>query len=337
VRGAFSLRRWRGFTLIELLVVIAIIGILIALLLPAVQKIREAAARMSCSNNLKQIGLAYHNYHDTNGLFPPGAYAPPGSQNANQTWVNAWRDPKSNCCPWGGFSWAAIILPYVEQAPLWSQINFNVPAYSLHVPEDHNLSPWAPSTDDRGPGQPVVGANPNPNIFAAGSSPKIYQCPSAQRGRFSDVNTFKDYAVCYDSGHLNNENCCPERRNDGGSPPYAGMGWMNSKLRFADVTDGTSSTFLVMEKANFSNQSWCGQGMGCNEFFWVHHQSQGMVTASEPPNSPLNNSRAAEGPHIGGVQSSFVDGHVEFIKNSINMATYMALGTRNGGEPVGDY
>jgi len=112
------------------------------------------------------------------------------------------------------------------------------------------------------------------------------------------------------------------------------MGWVNSKVLIADVTDGTSNTFLLMEKVNYSNQSWCSQGFGCNEFIWVHHQSQGMVTCSEPPNWTNNNSRAAEGPHPNGVMAAYVDGHVAFVPNSINMATYMALGSRNGGEVI---
>jgi type II secretory pathway pseudopilin PulG len=340
--------------LIELLVVIAIIAVLIGLLLPAVQKVREAANRMSCTNNLKQLALAYHNYHDANGTFPPGAYAPPGSYKGSlkqgSAWtVKAWAEPNSNCCPWGIFSWSAIILPYVEQDNLYKIINFNVPAYSEHVPEDPALSPWVGTSKDRGPGQATIPAGlpgagqPNPNILAANSMPKVFKCPSAQLGRFATAETMKDYAVVYDGGggkpphdvKLDDENCCPERVSIGGTRPYMGMGWVNSDVKIADVTDGTSNTFLIMEKANFSNQSWCSQGMGCNEFFWVHHQSQGMITTSQPPNYAVNNSRAAEGPHTNGVLASYVDGHVNFVPNNININTYFALGTRNGAETLG--
>src|SRR5262249_29474827 len=157
----------------------------------------------------------------------------------------------------------------------------------------------------------------------------------APRGTWGDMSTMKDYALNYDATRPLSENCCPERRQVGNDGAYRGMGWVNSAVRIADVTDGTSTTFLVMEKANYSNQSWCSQGKGCNEFIWVHHQSQGLVTTSEPPNYTLPNSRASEGYHTNGIMTSYADGHVGCVPNSISLATYMALGSRNGNEVPG--
>ena len=125
-----SIRPWRGFTLVELLVVIAIIGVLVALLLPAVQAAREAARRTSCSNNLKQIGLALHNYHDTFNVFPPGNFMAAGPI-PNPIPANVVV-PNANGCFTGagsvrpGAPWTVLVLPYIEQKPLHDSLDFNV-------------------------------------------------------------------------------------------------------------------------------------------------------------------------------------------------------------------
>ena len=128
-------RRRRGFTLIELLVVIAIIAVLIALLLPAVQAAREAARRAQCVNNMKQLAIAYHNYHDVNGAFPMSNYSPDWRLATTTPSQAVWRDSHSTCCPWGSFGWPALVLGFIEGTNVFNSINFTLPNYAFSIPE----------------------------------------------------------------------------------------------------------------------------------------------------------------------------------------------------------
>jgi len=201
-----------GFTLIELLVVIAIIAILVALLLPAVQQAREAARRSSCKNNLKQFGLAIHNYHDTHGVFPQGDY---GSR----------YDSCGGNCAWRGFSTHAMVLPFMEQAPLYDQLDFNL-MYNQGV-----------------------------NGTAIRAKIPAYQCPSdvAYLGNSPGVN----YVVS--AGPTTFWGGAP------GRPISEQMGMFNMgrKVSFRDLKDGTSNTIAASEALHGDNSGTYSPQLAC--------------------------------------------------------------------------
>jgi prepilin-type N-terminal cleavage/methylation domain-containing protein/prepilin-type processing-associated H-X9-DG protein len=292
----------RGFTLIELLVVIAIIGVLIGLLLPAVQKVREAAARMSCTNNLKQIGLALHNYHDANLKFPPG-YASGSDASGNDTGP--------------GWGWAAFILPHMEQQPLFGQIDFKQPIEApLHAAARvTQIKSYLCPSD-----------NPPPKFTAAQMTPT-----GQVVSNICEVAT-ANYPGMYGTG---------EPGVDGD-----GVFFRGSQVRIADITDGTSSTIMVGERRYLYGQTT-----------WVGAVTNASQTA--PPGSPFgvqvenssnhvlgHSAEAWDGPaspyepnhfssrHTGGLNFLYADGHVSFITNAVDYATFKALSTRAGGEPI---
>jgi prepilin-type N-terminal cleavage/methylation domain-containing protein len=337
----------RAFTLIELLVVIAIIAVLVGLLLPAVQKVRAAAAAASCRNNLHQLAIAAHNYHDTHGSFmpgngipiPPGAFTPPNKFN------NIWSDPRFNGLPWGTFGWAAYILPFVEGDNLFKTIDFNYPAYT---PDFQEYSTPTSTGDPRTPlaglydhGVVAPGAGPNgygdlANKLAAIHMPKVFVCPAARRARPGNEAWQKDYGI---NGGTQSTGCCAERNT---TKSNEGMGWLGSKVRMADVTDGTSNTFLFLELMNYAFHGRIDEGWGSNPFFFVSEPGQGYVIASNngklsgvlPPNTEVGNDRGSESDHSGGIFAAMADGHVVWVSNNVNTTVYFYTFTRAGGEAV---
>jgi prepilin-type N-terminal cleavage/methylation domain-containing protein/prepilin-type processing-associated H-X9-DG protein len=325
--GTLSPRREsssRAFTLIELLVVIAIIAILIGLLLPAVQKVREAAARMSCQNNLKQWGLAQHTYHDNNGFFPPGGLS---GRDFGGTYSGDWNDDRG--------TWIVYSLPYVEQQALYQ------------------LFPQPPSGVYNSAG--IARSQPNFTNFR----PKFFRCPS------DGWNT--EWAICNYVGSLGpqcaigpcgydpNQALCnqpgigvpwsPDHGNTLDAGQVRGMyNRLGARINMASVTDGLSNTILIGEVLpEWHDHFWSGS--------WSHYNGGAShATTIVPINYPTdartwcspadrsfqnwNLSWGFKSRHTGGVNFVFGDGSVRFVRQNINMTTYILMGCRNDGRPV---
>lgn len=331
--------RRTAFTLIELLVVIAIIAILIALLVPAVQKVREAANATQCVNNLKQIGLALHNYHDVRGVFPPGYVD--GNTDPSST-------PDNDVGP--GWGWASFLLPDLEQTSVYKQINFNVPV--------------------------AGGANTGVSlislaVFQCPSDPFQQDVPlydstfanviaSVAHGNYVACNGWQE---CFNGAGGNPQNGVGADGLDGGfGVGGRGAFYRNSKTRSADVTDGLSNTIFVGERSgNHSPSTWTGAVAGARCPAWMASQPPSPY---EPPPSPAYDNAdfgealvfahcnqthmpSADFPiydpdtyysmHSGGANFLFGDGSVHFLTTNMDPATYQALGTIDGGEPANDW
>jgi prepilin-type processing-associated H-X9-DG protein len=326
--------------LIELLVVIAIIAVLIALLLPAVQAAREAARRAQCVNNLKQIGLAIANYESSAQCIVSGyisATSPlafggvPGNNPDPQTGDNG-----------PGWGWLALLLPFAEQAPLFSAINFNLPTWvadngSVVLVQINVYN--CPSANNPTPTVRMVDANQSPlpvanTAFAR--SDYVYNVGWNDSGMPATVNYDNTITGC-------------------NGPIYR-----NSHITFAGVTDGLSNTVVAGERTPFlSDATWVGIIPGYRHFAYGAFASLGTgglgvnfdyanaILAAHsgpslyedpvvihPPNSPLGHTDEMFALHPGGANVLLGDGSVRFIRESINLLTWAALSSRSNGEVI---
>jgi len=302
-------RRRRGFTLIELLVVIAILAVLIGLLLPAVQKVREAAARMACANNLKQIALAAHNYHGVYKKFPPGAVGPNGG---------SFGQLKSH-------GLGSYLLPYLEQGALFQQYRWDVSWYDP-------------------PNQPVVTSqlkvwqcpSAQANRIQDGSLITVQPPPEA---------LFSGYAACGDYAGVSRTDAELARRGlIDPANSYDGVFPVNSTTRLTDILDGASCTIMMAEDAGrpqlwhgrqpvpnvwLSGGPWASRGL-----LWCQGSTPDGTAKYGPCAINCTNDREVYSFHPNGANAVFADGSVHFLQAGLSIRVFARLVTRAGGEVV---
>ena len=317
----------RGFTLVELLVVIAIIGILVSLLLPAVQAAREAARRMQCGNNLKQMSLAVHNYHDTYKVFPPGYLgAPPNLDCAGVNNTPARRK---------GWGWAVYILPFVEQSALYNQLDPGPKQTVCGIPTGGQASPSAGSA------------------LLQKTVLSFYVCPSS--GDFI-MNDTRIPATGIPGNHAKSNYAGVSGMDFSGVVPVPATGVPPPTVRrkavfvdgslyvsgIRDVTDGTTNTFLIGEKYRRDVDA-VRQTFSAGEYtgaFWVGVAPDTAIAGcimqlALPPSSfALNGAsiNAFASKHPGGGQFSLTDGSVRFVSQNADQTTIANMGTYNDAQ-----
>ncbi|MBA2113553.1 DUF1559 domain-containing protein [Bremerella alba] len=324
-------RTMRGFTLVELLVVIAIIGVLIALLLPAVQQAREAARRIQCSNNLKQIGLAMHNYHDVYGCFPAAFYKRP--------------DGVSSSRHGPGWAWGVMLLPQMEQDARFEGLR----VHERHASDDADILQYSQAQIDgyRCPSMP--GGTLNEAVPSSSTSPA--HGLSSYKGVFGDRNMQYNYSDDICSGYF--AGSCPGSEN--------GMFGANSDVKFRDITDGTTNTVMIGECAYGTNgtiDEGTGDPMDYKGSIWIGITSNGASSSGSPSGyNTMSTFRGVTGSgtasrfympngesiysfgshHPGGAQFVLGDGSVRFLPENIDGYIVNRLGARDDGEVVGEF
>ncbi|ADB17963.1 protein of unknown function DUF1559 [Pirellula staleyi DSM 6068] len=285
--------RRHAFTLVELLVVIAIIGVLVALLLPAVQAAREAARASQCKNNLRQVAIALHNHHDTFGAMPAG-----------------WNGASPEEGP--GWGWNAAILPQMEQKPLFDRIQFGV---SIADPASQSIRetviPSLLCPSDAHPKQFMIGGGEEEHEHEEGEHHNIDEGPALfQMARSNYPGVF---------GSLEIEDA---------APAGDGMFFFRSTTRFADVTDGTSNTLMAGERhSKLGGSVWAGMVEGSAEAM-----ARVVGISDHTPNHRDAHFDDFSSYHPSGVHFALADASVRRFSDTIDLAVYQALCTRGGGE-----
>jgi prepilin-type N-terminal cleavage/methylation domain-containing protein/prepilin-type processing-associated H-X9-DG protein len=351
----------RGFTLVELLVVIAIIGTLVALLLPAVQGARESARRMSCTNNLHNLAIAVHNYHDALGWYPNSHFYQSRPDNVCTDTAQPW----TSCEQWG---WGVLLFPYMEQNNLHDQLG--VLSYSLH----HVLGLQNPGL-----------ADPDSVKRLAQMKLSIFLCPSDSNpdGHINATRHFNNgVGVLAGMGgtlqvSVSNYMCsrgtdfrAPDPLNGRPAPDTHGLFMETVSKRMQDVSDGTSNTIMLGERDTqiCKSGNWIGvrnpAGTGGQGLYSVTASVHVKLNTPDPPipwNNALGCLQGFSSLHMGGANFALADGSVRFISNNIEFkpdtgplhdwdihmprdqrytnvySVYSRLGRRNDGFPVGDY
>ncbi len=331
--------RYTGFTLVELLVVITIIGILVALLLPAVQSARESARQLQCSNNLKQIGLAFHVYHKAHNVFPPSYVIQPGGGGLNGTPDSVTRDAGP------GWAWGALLLPYLEQGELHDKLDFSRPCW-----DEQNKVGY----EELIPGHPV-------QVPLVGRQLNVFLCPSANGAeepfQVSGSGPSATFGrSCYVASAGQNEPWIIDPPVDSYEGIADGPLYRNSRTRFANVTDGLSNTVFVGEHHPIlSDKTWVGVVPGaliCPKPQFAFHPCEplGALLVNvhsgpchvggedppviHPPNSPACAVCQMYAEHPGGCNVLLGDGSVHFISETINQLTWAAMSSMAKGDFV---